>query len=426
MEKHMALLNDSNTSNTRVPLGLAQSIAVIIQASTFRPMYFANDNAIAIWKLANTQLQLSAKSDLRSSQVQIQIAWNLIGALMSIGTPFVKSHVGQLLLLWHNALPRPLPRDKMATSNVAELHYLLHVRDRALAALSLFLQYNIKILTHDLSTRIHGMLSDTATFVGRLPPTPATEDSRLLSAHSQLVDIAVRVKMRVFKCYCQLVGQDFRKIASPEILMNAIAVFVETDPLISKSASAKSPVGSSFESLSLVTDNFAFGVTSHQSSQLPKFHIGEEEPCSAKRDSDDEVLDRMVYLCFQCTLTGQVGMSVLGSLENDVSQIYCYGSQITEIPLPVPSATALVDSAIDLFSLMVFDQPLKIQESAFAQIAASLGEPLLGRNPGRKAAITKNVAIAVSKALNGMSSRLAREIGQSVRVKTLLLDILKV
>lgn len=300
MEKHLALLNDSNTSNTRVPLGLAQSIAVIIQASTYRPMYFANDNAIAVWKFANTQLQLSAKSDLRSSQIQIQIAWNFIGALMSIGMPFVKSQVGQLLLLWHNALPRPLPRDKMATSNVAELHYLLHVRDRALAALSLFLQYNIKILTHDLSTRIHGMLSDTATFVGRLPPAPAIEDSRLLSAHAQLVDIAVRVKMRVFKCYSQLVGQDFRKIASPEILMNAIAVFVETDPLISKSPSLKSPVGSSFESLSLVTDNFAFGVTSHQSSQPPKFHTG-EEPCSAKRDSDEEVLDRMVYLGFICT-----------------------------------------------------------------------------------------------------------------------------
>lgn len=119
-------------------------------------------------------------------------------------------------------------------------------------------------------------------------------------------------------------------------------------------------------------------------------------------------------------------MSVLGSLENDVSQIYGYGSQITEIPLPVPSPTALVDSAIDLFSLMVFDQPLKIQESAFAQIAASLGEPLLVRNPGRKAAITKNVAIAISKALNGMNNRLAREIGHNVRVKTLLLDVLKV
>jgi len=119
-------------------------------------------------------------------------------------------------------------------------------------------------------------------------------------------------------------------------------------------------------------------------------------------------------------------MPVLGSLENDVSQIYSHGSQITEMPLPVPSATALVDSAIDLFSLMVFDQPLKIQESAFAQIAASLGNPLLGRNPGRKAAITKNVAIAISKALNGISNRLAREIGQSLRVKALLLDVLKV
>jgi len=96
------------------------------------------------------------------------------------------------------------------------------------------------------------------------------------------------------------------------------------------------------------------------------------------------------------------------------------------MPLPVPSGTALVDSAIDLFSVMVFDQPIKIQESAFAQIAASLGEPLLTRNAGRKAAVTKNVTIAVSKALNGLNNRLSKGIGQSDRVKTLLLDILKV
>ena len=293
MDRHLALLGESNTSNARIPLGLAQSIAVIVQASSYRPMYFTNDNVNELWDFANAQLQLSAKSDLRSSQVQIQVAWNLIGALMSIGTAFIKPRVTQLLLLWHNALPRPLSRDKMATSNVTELHYLLHVRDRALAALSLFLQYNMKILTHDLSTRIHGMLSDTASFVGRLPSAPVTEDARLLSTHAQLVDTAIRVKMRVFKCYRQLVGQEFRKFASPEFLTNAIAVFVGADPLISKFSVAKSPVNSSFESLNLVSDNVAFGVTSYQNS-YPLHSVAADERWSAKCDSDNEVLHRMV------------------------------------------------------------------------------------------------------------------------------------
>lgn len=113
----------------------------------------------------------------------------------------------------------------------------------------------------------------------------------------------------------------------------------------------------------------------------------------------------------------------MGSLDNDVSQIYSNGAEIAGMPLPVPSPTALVDSAIDLFSLMVFDQPVKIQESAFAQIAAALGEPSMARNAGRKAAITKNVTVALWKAL---SNRHSRGMGQSSRVKTLLLDILKV
>jgi len=99
--------------------------------------------------------------------------------------------------------------------------------------------------------------------------------------------------MRVFKCYRQLLGQQFRKFASPEFLMNAIAVFVGADPLISKFSVAKSPVNSSFESLNLISDNVAFGVTSYQNSHRLN-SVTVDERWSAKCDSDNEVLHRMV------------------------------------------------------------------------------------------------------------------------------------
>jgi hypothetical protein len=89
-------------------------------------------------------------------------------------------------------------------------------------------------------------------------------------------------------------------------------------------------------------------------------------------------------------------------------------------------ATALVDAGIDLFSLLILDQPVKIQESAFAQIAACLSDASLARNAGRKAAVTNNIVIALSKAFAGSPHRRFKGIGQSERVKFLVLDILQV
>lgn len=96
------------------------------------------------------------------------------------------------------------------------------------------------------------------------------------------------------------------------------------------------------------------------------------------------------------------------------------------MPLPVSPTTALVDSAIDLFSQMVLDQPVKIQESAFAQIAACISDTALLRNNGRKAAVTNNIVIALSKAFANPTNRGLKGISQSGRVRTLVLDILQV
>ena len=96
------------------------------------------------------------------------------------------------------------------------------------------------------------------------------------------------------------------------------------------------------------------------------------------------------------------------------------------MPLPMPPTTALVDSAIDLFSHMVLDQPVKIQESAFVQIAACISDTALSRKATRTAAVTNNIVIALSKAFASPTNRGLKRIGQSGRVRTLILDILQV
>lgn len=64
-----------------------------------------------------------------------------------------------------------------------------------------------------------------------------------------------------------------------------------------------------------------------------------------------------------------------------------------------PPTTGVVNSAIELFSVAIALHSGKIQESSVEQIATFLSSPALQRNPGRKAALAVNIAVALLHAL---------------------------
>ena len=63
--------------------------------------------------------------------------------------------------------------------------------------------------------------------------------------------------------------------------------------------------------------------------------------------------------------------------------------------LPDPPATEVTNSSIALFALALPLQTSKVQEVILEQLAGFLKSPSLQRNPGRKAAVTVNVAFAL-------------------------------
>lgn len=67
--------------------------------------------------------------------------------------------------------------------------------------------------------------------------------------------------------------------------------------------------------------------------------------------------------------------------------------------LPKFPHTAVVDSAIELFALLLPMQTEKIQQSILEQVASFAGSSSLQKDPGRKAAVTANVALALSGTL---------------------------
>lgn len=67
--------------------------------------------------------------------------------------------------------------------------------------------------------------------------------------------------------------------------------------------------------------------------------------------------------------------------------------------LPDPPATEVVNSAIALFAVCLPLQESKIQESILEQLSVHLSAKSLQRDPGRKAAVTVNISLALLGAL---------------------------
>src|SRR5690606_40854339 len=96
---------------------------------------------------------------------------------------------------------------------------------------------------------------------------------------------------------------------------------------------------------------------------------------------------------------------VIGALEHDSVTLYLMETSETAQDLrQAPPATAVVNSAIALFTVLLPMQQPKVQESILEQIATFLASNTLQRNPGQKAAMTVNIAVALFGTLKNVTS----------------------
>jgi len=187
---------------------------------------------------------------------------------MSLGPNFVKIHLSQLLLLWKNALPKPLSKDNIGQRGLLELSFLAHVRECALGSICAFLTFNSRLLTVDVSKRLAAMLQNTSMFLSSLPAKKTSDEvEKRLKPSLQLLDYDALVRRRVYQCYMQLVN--LSPLESQEALLQssivAMAASSFSDPVVGSSGSLSSSIAASsgtFDGIWEVGDNAGFGLTS--------------------------------------------------------------------------------------------------------------------------------------------------------------------
>ncbi|KAH6636413.1 armadillo-type protein [Chaetomium tenue] len=226
---------------------------------------------VRVLTMSTNLLKSSGSSELRVASTQIQVAWTLIGGLMSLGPNFVKIHLSQLLLLWKNALPKVLSKDSSIHRNYLNASFLTHVRECALGSILAFLEFNSRLLTVDVSKRIATMLQSTAAFLKTLPSKKTAEDlNERLTPSLQLQDLETMVQRRVLQCYTKLVNISpaggTEALLQSNLLTLAISLFADPDNYTPSSLSASiANTASTFESVWDIGDNSGFGVTGIES-----------------------------------------------------------------------------------------------------------------------------------------------------------------
>ena len=375
-------------------IGYAHGLAAILSTSSQHPLYGSLDVYARVLQQATTLLKSSGSSDLRLSSCQLQVAWIMIGGLMSLGPNFVKIHLNQLMLLWKNALPKPVSREHVMQRNMLELSYLGHVRECALGSIKAFLHFNQRLLTSDISRRLSTMLENTVTFLQSLPEKKTSDEpANRLSPALQLQDYEVMVRRRVFQCFSQLltlspVGS-LEATAHSTILPLAVASFSDAEYYAPSSLSAAiASASASFESIWDVADSYGFGVTGLVQGLDVRNPIDRRvQEHWSSRGADEDAIDQSIL--------NPVGASP----EYDGTCCYLgHNVPVEEEETPNPPGAETVNAAISAFGLCLPLQSPKVQESTLEQVTSSVSAVALQKDPARKAAITVNVALALMTA----------------------------
>ncbi|KXH41254.1 hypothetical protein CNYM01_04613 [Colletotrichum nymphaeae SA-01] len=422
LSRELALLTSGRNSPRRC-VGFAHGLAATLSASPARPLHGSVDINSRVLTMATNLLKSSGQSELRVSSTQIQVAWILIGGLMSLGPNFVKIHLSQLLLLWKNALPKPLSKDNTAHRSFLEASFLTHVRECALGSILSFLQFNNRLLTVDVSKRIATMLQNTSAFLRTLPARKTTDDvAQRLTPALQLHDLDMMVQRRVLQCYIKLVNLSpaggSEALLQSNLLTIAISLFADPENYSVNSLSASiANAAATFETVWDVGDNSGFGITGLISGfkikSLPGQQDNSIEGTPLEQDTPEEAIDRLLL------------SPVCGTLEHDASLLYV-GDTASETN-PDPPATEVINMAIQLFAFVFPLTPPKVQESVLEQVRTFMSAGPLLRDPGRKAAMNVNVSVAILSTLRVAVKETQSSRGNvtNLAVERLLQDMLR-
>ena len=389
VNRELGLLSGARNSPRRC-IGYANGLAAVLSVSPSQPLYSSLEICSRVLSTAIELLKSSSKADLRVAGIQVQVAWIMIGGLMALGPSFVKIHLPQFLLLWRNALPKPLARENTAQRDPTEISYLTHVRECTLGSILLFLEFNGRLVTTDVAKRVATMLQNTVEYLDNLPRKMQSDDtSQRVVSSLTMKELVLMVRRRVLQCYARLIC--FSPHASGEILTqsnlltSAVILFADPEAHIPGTLGS-SIANTTFENIWEVGDNSAFGITGLVRGSIIMSLPGETGTPHSQHKGP--------YRDEASVIDEALASPISGAQEHD--SVYLHTSRnVDGSDPPDPPATEVVNSAIALFATALPLQSPRVQEGVLEQLATFMASATNQREPGRRAAVMVNAAMAL-------------------------------
>ncbi|KAF9474335.1 clathrin-coated vesicle protein [Pholiota conissans] len=423
-------------------LGHAYGLAALVSIIPRRPLYVSYDVSAKVLDLATQLLKRAGEHEVKIGGVEVEVAWTLIAALMALGPNFVRPHLPQLLVLWRNALPKPTSKDSgpgaAAGRSVAEWVFLLHVRESALSAVLCFLKNNTALITLDVARRIASLLSNALSFANNFislnVEDPADALPIALTPTGQrplnMRDREALLRRRVHQCFTSLGFGSIPDTTQMVLLQGAVSLFASPEGYAGSSVQAAiaSSTGT-FGGLWTAADGYAYGVAC---GEVGDMNISGSGLGGGEGGMGAEGIEghgtRVDYLnrdTVEVALDALNRKPVIGGCEHDPLSVCQARFSDTDYILSEPPApsTAVVNSAIELFSHLLPLQDLQSTAKIIAQLLESVRSPKLEKNTGRKAAVFVNATVALLMALRYASLtqlRQARDTFGSSQITSLL------
>lgn len=374
--------------------GHARGLAALINVIPLRPLYTSFEINTKVLEMSFELLKNSAEHSLAISAVEIQVAWTLIGSLMTLGPNFVRNRLNQLLNMWRSALPKPAETNGISSNrSEVEWGFLLHVRECTLGSIYSFLIHNgSSLVTLDTARRIILLLSNSLTFVNgfsTLHPHIAQEQVPGAERGSlTLLDREHMVRRRVFQCFSKLVTNPALEPLQESLVASTIQNFAEPDRYVGSAAQAAIAASSgTFTSIWNMSDGYAFGVTSLQRDAECFITL------QGRQITQSSQLDWLNRDIVEAELDALQRRPIMGAAEHD--PLVLYTTILDGTPLPPPPATAAVDASLEVFAALLPFQRREVQINAFETLLSHSRSVRLDKNPGRRMAIQANACAAV-------------------------------
>ncbi|KAJ1551770.1 hypothetical protein HK096_000092 [Nowakowskiella sp. JEL0078] len=380
-------------------IGYGHVLAGLIAAIPVRSLYISFETCAKVFGLSTQMLKSSgaANKEALVAATQIQVAWTLIGSLMTLGTSFVSVHISQLLLIWKTVFSKPSSKESSIVRTEVEWNLYLTTRESALAALHSFLIHNSELVTVDVAKRITVTLNNVLAAVGMLPTAypmasgtqgPAVFQAATKYGGLRLIERDQMLRRRMLHCFMALGTPTVYETSHMTLLRVATDLFA-TDPekVAEKGLSYVTPVPEKCAGAPVVDATVLTSLLSGSIVDVAS-NVGAE---------DRGVRRALVKETDVQFVEDQLSQNHFHSHMYDPHSIYNLklGNHSSKEQAPVFAGIGAIDAAIEVFAQLFVLQSSTIQESILDSLTKVFQFEGGKISVGKKAGFQRNILVAL-------------------------------